>query len=150
MTKHCQLNRTYSSYYLALDIISNSICEIQCLALNGFSINTVHNLISKEKKSWQSRDFNLGLLGGKQQFFLFATQPQYCGEIRLIGDIDIVVTYQEATLLWVDLLDLPQELSELGPGQISFETLLIQVNSVEQSHLGLPVRIFIDTIVILG
>ena len=60
----------------------------------------------------------------------------YCDQISLGGGIDIVVTYQEATLLWVDLLDLPQELSELGPDQMSFETLLIQVNSVEQSHLG--------------
>ena len=35
--------------YLALDITANCICEIHCLALDGFDHNTVHQLSSKEK-----------------------------------------------------------------------------------------------------
>ena len=43
--------------YLALDVTTNCICEIQCLALDGFVLNTVHKLSSKEKKkSRQSND----------------------------------------------------------------------------------------------
>ena len=35
--------------YLALDATANCICEIHCLALDGFYLNTVHKLSSKEK-----------------------------------------------------------------------------------------------------
>ena len=38
--------------YLALDITPNCICEIYCLALDGFDLKTVHKLSSKEKTSW--------------------------------------------------------------------------------------------------
>ena len=38
--------------YLALDVTTNNCkCEIRCLALDGFHINTVHKLSSKVKKS---------------------------------------------------------------------------------------------------
>ena len=39
--------------YLALDVTTNCICEIHCIAavLDGFDLNTVHKLSSKEKKS---------------------------------------------------------------------------------------------------
>ena len=68
---------TYFWWYLALDVTVNCICEIHCLALEGFDLNTVHKLCSKEKnsrreKSRWSRDLNPGLLGGKH---LCATQP---------------------------------------------------------------------------
>ena len=59
------------------------ICEIQCIAPDGFDLdlNTVHWLCSKdnylEKKSQQSQDSNPGLLGGKWECFLCATQPPY-------------------------------------------------------------------------
>ena len=53
-------------YYLALDVTANFICEIQCIALDGFDLNTVYQLSSKEKKSWLSQDWNPELLGGKQ------------------------------------------------------------------------------------
>ena len=55
--------------YLALDVTANCICEINCLALDGFHLNTVHQLSSEEKKSWRCRDSNPGLLGGKQECF---------------------------------------------------------------------------------
>ena len=61
--------------YLALNVTANCICEIQCLALDGFNLNTVHKLSSKEKKSQRSRDSNQRHLGGKQECFLCATQP---------------------------------------------------------------------------
>ena len=57
--------------YLALDVTANGICEIHCIALYGFDLNSVHKLSSKEK----SRDSNPGLLGGKQECYLRATQP---------------------------------------------------------------------------
>ena len=62
--------------YLAVDVIGNCICEIQCLALDGFDLNTAHKQSCKEKKSWQTRDLNPGLLGGKQECFLCGTQKQ--------------------------------------------------------------------------
>ena len=37
-------------WYLALDVTASCICEIHCLALDGFDLNTVHQLSSKEKK----------------------------------------------------------------------------------------------------
>ena len=37
--------------YLALDVTANCICEILCLALDGFDLCNVHKLSSKEKKS---------------------------------------------------------------------------------------------------
>ena len=49
---------------LALNVTVNCICEIQCLALVGLDLNIVHKLSGKEKESRQSRDSNLGLLGG--------------------------------------------------------------------------------------
>ena len=45
-------------WYLALDVTANCICKIHCLALNGLDLKTVHNLSSKEEKSWQSQDLN--------------------------------------------------------------------------------------------
>ena len=36
--------------YLALDVTANCICEVHCIALDGFDFNTVHQLSSKEKK----------------------------------------------------------------------------------------------------
>ena len=36
--------------YLALDVTASFICEIHCLALDGFNLNTVHKLSNKEKK----------------------------------------------------------------------------------------------------
>ena len=41
---------------LALDVTANYICEIHCLALDGFKLNTVHQLSNKGKTSQQSRD----------------------------------------------------------------------------------------------
>ena len=61
--------------YLAMDITPTCICEIHCLALDGFDLNTVRKLSSKEKKSQLSQDSNPGLLGGKQEWFLCASQP---------------------------------------------------------------------------
>ena len=49
-------------WYLALDVTANSICEIHCLALDGFILNAVHKLSGKEKKSRR-------ILGGKQKSF---------------------------------------------------------------------------------
>ena len=34
--------------YLALDVTSNCVCELNCLARDGFDLNTVHKLSSKE------------------------------------------------------------------------------------------------------
>ena len=74
-------------YYLDLDVTANCICEIHCLALDGFDLYTVHKLSSKEKtsqreKSRPSRDLSLWLLGGKQERFLCATEPpQSCNKL---------------------------------------------------------------------
>ena len=35
--------------YLALEATTNWICEIHCLALDGFNLKTVHKLSSEEK-----------------------------------------------------------------------------------------------------
>ena len=40
-----------SLQYLSLDVTANWIREIHCLALDGFDLNTVHKLSSKEKKN---------------------------------------------------------------------------------------------------
>ena len=45
--------------FLALDVTTNSICEIHCLALDGLDHKTVHKLSRKEKKIQRSRDSNL-------------------------------------------------------------------------------------------
>ena len=52
-------------------VTANCIWEIHCLALDGFDLNTVHKLSSKEKHL--GRDLNLGL--GKQECFLCDMQP---------------------------------------------------------------------------
>ena len=36
-------------WYLALDFTAYCICEILCLALDGFGLNTVHKLAAKIK-----------------------------------------------------------------------------------------------------
>ena len=44
-----------SFFVVALDVTANCICEIHCLALDGFDLNIVHKLSSGEKKpqwSW--------------------------------------------------------------------------------------------------
>ena len=41
---------------LAVDVTANYICEIHCLALDGFNLNTVHQQSSKGKTSRHSRD----------------------------------------------------------------------------------------------
>ena len=45
------------------------------LALVGLNLNTIHKLSSKEKEYPQSWDSKPGLLGGKQECYLCATQP---------------------------------------------------------------------------
>ena len=37
-------------WYLTLDVTTNCIREIHCFALDGFNLNTVYKLSSKEKK----------------------------------------------------------------------------------------------------
>ena len=50
--------------------------KIHCLALNGFKLNTVHNLISKEEKSRQSQDLNQGRwVGIKNASFVLPPAP---------------------------------------------------------------------------
>ena len=61
--------------FSALDVTTNCIYEIHCVALDRFVLYAVHKLRSKEKKSRRSWDSNLGLQGGKQECFLCATQP---------------------------------------------------------------------------
>ena len=34
-------------WYSALDVTANCICEIRCLALDGFDLNSVHKVSSK-------------------------------------------------------------------------------------------------------
>ena len=65
---------TPDTFFVSPDVTANCICEIHCLALDGFDLNTVLKLSSKEKKSQRSRDLNLGLLGGKQECFHCAMQ----------------------------------------------------------------------------
>ena len=60
--------------FLALDVTASCICEIHSLAVDGFNINGVHKLSSKEVLG-----FNPGLPGGKQEFFcLLLRSPQKC------------------------------------------------------------------------
>ena len=58
---------------LTLDVTANCTCEIHCLVLDGFDLNTVHKLSNKEKKYGQNPDSNPGLLGTKQECYLCAT-----------------------------------------------------------------------------
>ena len=57
----------YFIFYSTLGVTENCICQIHYLALDGFDLNTVHKLSSK--------DSNSGLLGGKQECSLCAMQP---------------------------------------------------------------------------
>ena len=50
--------------YLALDVTDNCICEINCFALDGFDLNTVHKPSSKEKKISAEPGFEPGAAGG--------------------------------------------------------------------------------------
>ena len=65
-----------------MDVTANCSCEIHCVALYGFDLNTVHKLSSIEKRSLQSWDSNSGLLGGKHECFLCAMQPLPPHKIR--------------------------------------------------------------------
>ena len=60
-------NMHFKSYflllYLAVDATSNCICEIHCLALDGYNLNTVHKLSSKEKKFLAEPGFDIGAAG---------------------------------------------------------------------------------------
>ena len=81
---------------LALDITANCICEIHCLALDGFDLHTVHKLSSKEKKILPVP----GLLGGKQETFLFARQsPGQPIRMSFLQIYFFSVTYIVADLL---------------------------------------------------
>ena len=42
--------KLFCSTQLWIEITANCICEIHCIALNGFNLNSVHKLSSKEKK----------------------------------------------------------------------------------------------------
>ena len=57
-------------WYVALDVTAICICEIHCLAIDGFVLNTVHKLSSKEKTSRQSWDSNPGLRSTEEAFLL--------------------------------------------------------------------------------
>ena len=48
---HYRQNQLHTSFllYLALDVTPNCICEIHCIALDGFDLNSVHQLSIKEK-----------------------------------------------------------------------------------------------------
>ena len=41
----------FRCFFVALDVSANCICEMHCLALDGFDLNNVHKLSSKEKSS---------------------------------------------------------------------------------------------------
>ena len=56
------------STIVVLDVITNYIWGIHCLTLDdGFDLNSVRKLSSKEKKFWWSQDLNLGLQGVKSR-----------------------------------------------------------------------------------
>ena len=63
----CTVEYLHFLFCLALAVTANCNCEIHCIALDGYNLNTVHKLSSKEKKSQPSWDLNPGLLGGKQE-----------------------------------------------------------------------------------
>ena len=67
--------------HLVLDVTANCICEIRCLAIDGFDLNTVHKQSSKVKKFQRSWDLNLG---EKQECFLCAMQPHYIFLILIV------------------------------------------------------------------
>ena len=54
-----------TQHFCSTFLDTHCICEINCLALDGLNLNTVHQLSSKEKKYQQSQDSDLGLLGEK-------------------------------------------------------------------------------------
>ena len=65
-------------YYLVLDVTANCFCEICCLGLDGFDLNSAHQLSYKEKKILvdSTKIFvNPGLLGVKQEFFSVRHSP---------------------------------------------------------------------------
>ena len=76
--------------YLALDVTTYCIREIHCLALDGFDINTIHKLRSKEKNSQEEncqrgRDSDLGLLDVKQECNLCAIRNYRPKKFHEIG-----------------------------------------------------------------
>ena len=66
--------------YLALDVTANCICEIQCLALGGFNLNTFHTPSNKEKKILVELGFDPRGAGWEQKCFLYAMQSPSSGK----------------------------------------------------------------------
>ena len=48
----------------------HNICEIHCLALDGFDLKTVHKLSSKDKKLWVELGFEPGAAGWEARIML--------------------------------------------------------------------------------
>ena len=95
----------FCSINLAPDITANCICEIHCLALDWFDLNTVHKLSSQEKKSRLTCDSNSGLQGGKQECFHCAMQPPNSSEkILLCCDENVLKSWK--TMKSIVILDL--------------------------------------------
>ena len=62
------------------DVTANCQCEIHCLVLDGFNLNTVHKLSSNEKKlgrAWiQTRGCWVGSKNASTVLFTSVEQPQ--------------------------------------------------------------------------
>ena len=67
-------------WYFALDVTTNCICAINCLARDGLHLHTIQNLRIEEKKSWQSRDLSPGQLvgGSKNASSVLGSPLLYC------------------------------------------------------------------------
>ena len=80
-----------------MDVTANCICDIHCIAIDGFDLNTVHKLSSQEKKSQLRRDSNPGLLDGNQQLLELRKHKNGKNDVRM----KLSVLAEE---LWVQLL----------------------------------------------
>ena len=82
---------------LALDVTANCICELHCFALDGFDLNTVHKLSSKEKKSWRSQNSNPCSWVGSKNAFSVLRSPYVCYAIDYDDDLILLQVEQKLT-----------------------------------------------------
>ena len=88
--------------YLALDVTAKCICEILCLALDGFDLNTAHKLSNKDKKNLggagiQTQGF---WIGSKNASSVLRSFPLYLGQ-------KILTTHPPSSFPWELLADGP-------------------------------------------
>ena len=72
--------------YFVLEVTANCICEIHRLALNGFNLNTVHQLSSREKNITGEPGFESGAAGWEARMLpLCYAAPLFTGVLMKVN-----------------------------------------------------------------